>query len=154
MGVNSNTNTNSNETTNHEAQAAATDDPLNERDYIEAVHNAPAPDFASMADECPVATTRHHAGRRCALINSKRNRTKRKGQDAARNLDCAPLLVKTQDACKELGGIHPRSLARLEKRGLIRSVKLLRHKLYAMDDLKALVEDLRGWTADKEVSND
>ena len=37
------------------------------------------------------------------------------------------------------------SLARLERRGLIRSVKLLRHKLYATDDLQALVNNLRNW---------
>ena len=61
------------------------------------------------------------------------------------NSSSAPLLVKTSDACKELGGIHPRSLARLERRGLIRSVGLLRHKLYAMADLKALVDELRKW---------
>ncbi len=57
----------------------------------------------------------------------------------------APLLLKTREACKKLGGIHPRSLSRMEKAGLLRSVKLLRHKLYAIQDLEALVESLRDW---------
>jgi hypothetical protein len=59
------------------------------------------------------------------------------------------LLLKTHEACEILGGIHARTLARLEQRGLIRGVKLLRHKLYARQDVEALVENLRNW----EVSN-
>ena len=62
------------------------------------------------------------------------------------------LLVKTSEACEALGGIHPRSLARLEARGLIRSVKVLRHKLYAMEDLKALVAELRNWDNEPEAA--
>ena len=65
--------------------------------------------------------------------------------DAAAKTAPAPLLLKTQAACRELGGIHPRSLARLERRGLIRSVKILRHKLYSMDELKAFVAKLSHW---------
>lgn len=57
----------------------------------------------------------------------------------------ATLLLKTQEACHVLGGIHPRTLARLESRGLIRGVKLLRHKLYARADIEALVEEVRKW---------
>jgi hypothetical protein len=55
------------------------------------------------------------------------------------------LLLKTQEACEVLGGIHARTLARLEQRGLIRGVKLLRHKLYARADIEALVEEVRKW---------
>lgn len=55
------------------------------------------------------------------------------------------LLLKTSDACEVLGGIHARTLARLEQRGLIRGVKLLRHKLYARADIEALVEEVRKW---------
>ncbi len=55
------------------------------------------------------------------------------------------LLVKTREACEILGGIHPRTLARLEARGLIRCVKLLRHKQYARADIEALVEEVRKW---------
>ena len=55
------------------------------------------------------------------------------------------LLLKTQEACEILGGIHARTLARLEQRGLIRGVKLLRHKLYARADIEALVEEVRKW---------
>ena len=58
----------------------------------------------------------------------------------------SPALFKTASACHALGGIHPRTLARLEKRGLIRSVKLLRHKLYAREDIEALVQELRKWS--------
>lgn len=56
-----------------------------------------------------------------------------------------PLLLKTLDACRQLGGIHPRTLARLEKRGLIRSVKLLRHKLYSAKDIQKLSEEGDEW---------
>lgn len=87
------------------------------------------------------------------MIHSKRSRTKDNVHSAPTALNDAPLLVKTHDACKELGGIHPRSLARLEKRGLIHSVRLFRHKLYAMADLKALVAELRDWSTNgAEVS--
>jgi DNA-binding transcriptional MerR regulator len=55
------------------------------------------------------------------------------------------LLLKTHEACEILGGIHARTLARLEQRGLIRGVKLLRHKLYARADIEALVEEVRKW---------
>lgn len=58
-----------------------------------------------------------------------------------------PLLLKTADACLKLGGIHPRTLARMEARGLIHSIKLLRHRLYAVKDLEALVDNLRDWEA-------
>lgn len=56
-----------------------------------------------------------------------------------------PLLVKGKVVCDMLGGIHPRSLARLEQRGLIKAVPLLRHKLYAVSDVNKLVADLREW---------
>ncbi len=57
------------------------------------------------------------------------------------------LLLKTTDACRALGGIHPRTLARLEQRGLIKSVPLLRHKLYSREDIENLVEEVRKWRA-------
>jgi hypothetical protein len=56
------------------------------------------------------------------------------------------LLLKTVEACHLLGGVCPRTLARMEARGLIRSVKLLRHKLYARADIEALVEGGRKWS--------
>ena len=57
-----------------------------------------------------------------------------------------PLLLKRKEACRVLGGIHPRTLARLESRGLIRAVSgLLRHKLYARRDVEALVENMSSW---------
>jgi len=55
------------------------------------------------------------------------------------------MLLKTREVCQMLGGIHPRTLARLEARGEIKSVHLLRHKLYAVQDVVALVENLRNW---------
>jgi hypothetical protein len=57
----------------------------------------------------------------------------------------ARLLLKVKETCDALGGIHPRTLARMEKGGLIRSVKLIRHKLYAAKDVEDLVENLRNW---------
>jgi hypothetical protein len=57
------------------------------------------------------------------------------------------LLLKTKEVCTLLGGIHPRTLSRLERRGQIRSVKLLRHKLYATEDVEELVERIRNWNA-------
>lgn len=58
----------------------------------------------------------------------------------------APLLLKTAEVCRLLGEIHPRTLSRLEARGLIAPVSgLLRHKLYARRDVEALVENLRSW---------
>lgn len=62
-------------------------------------------------------------------------------------MDCQVLLINTSEACRILGGIHPRSLSRMEARGLIRPVPLLRHKLYAMADINNLVEGLRTWKA-------
>ena len=56
------------------------------------------------------------------------------------------LLLKTQEVCRLLGGIHPRTLHRLEKRGLIRCVPgLLRHKLYSQTDVINLIETLKNW---------
>jgi hypothetical protein len=58
----------------------------------------------------------------------------------------APLLLKTAEVCRLLGDIHPRTLSRLEARGLIVPVSgLLRHKLYARRDVEALVENLSRW---------
>jgi hypothetical protein len=57
-----------------------------------------------------------------------------------------PLLLKTAEVCRLLGNIAPRTLSRLEARGLIRSVPgLLRHKLYVRRDVEALVENLSTW---------
>ena len=62
---------------------------------------------------------------------------------AAAHDPASPLLLKTAEVCRMLGGIHPRTLARLESRGLIGPVSgLLRHKLYTRRDVEALVENL------------
>ena len=58
---------------------------------------------------------------------------------------CPQLLIKAGTVCRVLGGIHRRTLARMEKAGIIRSVSLLRHKLYAVEDVEALVEKARQW---------
>jgi hypothetical protein len=60
------------------------------------------------------------------------------------------LLLKTADACKTLGGIHPRTLSRLEQRGLISSVKLVRHKLWAAEDLRGLVAKHQVWESTQQ----
>lgn len=56
-----------------------------------------------------------------------------------------PLLLKTKQVCHLLGDVNERTLARLEKRGFIRRVPLLRHKLYAYEDVVKMVEDLQSW---------
>lgn len=56
------------------------------------------------------------------------------------------LLLKTAEVCRILGNVHPRTLKRLEERGLIRPVSgLIRHKLYARRDVEALVAGLSDW---------
>ena len=55
------------------------------------------------------------------------------------------LLWNTKTVCEALGGIHPRTLARMEKDGLVCGVKLLRHRLYARKDIESFVEGLRAW---------
>jgi hypothetical protein len=57
------------------------------------------------------------------------------------------LLLKTKDVRGLLGGIHPRTLRRPELRGQIRSVHLLRHKLYAAEEVEELVNRLQKWNA-------
>jgi predicted site-specific integrase-resolvase len=55
------------------------------------------------------------------------------------------LLLKAREVCELLGGIHPRTLSRMEKSGLIRNVKLLRHRMYLPEDVTKLVDSLRSW---------
>lgn len=57
------------------------------------------------------------------------------------------LLIKADEVCRRLGGLHPRSLARMEARGLIKSVPLIRHRLFAVEDVNNLVAELRKWNA-------
>lgn len=52
------------------------------------------------------------------------------------------LLWNTKTACFVLGGISPRTLHRLEQRGLIKSVMLTRHKLYTPKAVQRLVEEV------------
>lgn len=49
------------------------------------------------------------------------------------------LACRRREACRLLGGISTVSLWRLEKRGLIRPVPGLRHKLYAIQSLRDFV---------------
>ena len=58
-----------------------------------------------------------------------------------------PLLLKREEVCRLLGNVSPRTVARLEQRGLIRPVSLLRHKLYSREDVLALIENLKNWEA-------
>lgn len=135
--VNKNNANNPNETTNLEAQVSTHGNPPNEWDGSEVATDAPAPAFANSENDA---------------IPKKKREVKRKKMVARRNPEDS-LLVNALEACNLLGGIHRRSLARLEERGLIRSVKLLRHKLYAMDDLKALVDRDRAWNAAGEEAS-
>lgn len=59
--------------------------------------------------------------------------------------DTEPLLLNVAAVCRILGGIHPKTLARLEARGLIRSVKLIRHKLYPFEEVTKLVTNLKSF---------
>jgi len=58
-----------------------------------------------------------------------------------------PLLLNSSEVCRLLGSISKRTLARMEKAGTIRSICLLRHKLYARKDIEILVENLCKWEA-------
>jgi hypothetical protein len=82
----------------------------------------------------------------------KANRTKNETRATGHRDDGKRLLLKTREVCDLLGNLNPRTLARLEARGIIRSVKLLRHKLYAREDVETLVQSLRDWKL--EVPND
>lgn len=66
---------------------------------------------------------------------------------ASRTENLTPLLLKAGDVCRLLGGIHPRSLTRMEARGLLRPVPLLRHKLYSREDVLTLIHNLKNWEA-------
>jgi len=57
-----------------------------------------------------------------------------------------PLLLNTKDVCRLLG-MCPRSLARLEQRGLVHSVNLLRTKLYSHREIESFAESLCKWKA-------
>jgi hypothetical protein len=73
---------------------------------------------------------------------SKKQRKKARQQDRA--INPPPTLVgalKTREACAYLGGLHPASLARLVKRGLIRPNKMLRHNTYPITELDRALEE-------------
>jgi len=53
------------------------------------------------------------------------------------------LALTTREACEALGGISPRSLARLEARSLIRSSKALRHKLWPVSEINRFLEETK-----------
>lgn len=57
--------------------------------------------------------------------------------------DNAPMLVNAAEACRLLGGISKKTLRRLEERGLVRSVKLIRHRLFPRDQITSLVANLQ-----------
>lgn len=58
-------------------------------------------------------------------------------------------LLKVGDVCKLLGGIHPRTLSRMTKRGLIQPVSIIRHKLYSREAVEALVKNNENWSAQR-----
>lgn len=58
-----------------------------------------------------------------------------------------PILLKRDEVCRLLGNISPRTVARMEQRGLIRPVRILRHKLYSRAALEALVNNDLNWEA-------
>lgn len=61
------------------------------------------------------------------------------------------LLWNTKKVCYVLGDICPRTVSRLEKRGLISKVPLIRHKRYFPSDVVRLVENLRQWDSKSKV---
>jgi hypothetical protein len=52
----------------------------------------------------------------------------------------ARLAVDTKEACYMLGGVNRVTLFRLEKRGLLKPIPHLRHKLWPVSMLKKFVE--------------
>ncbi len=57
---------------------------------------------------------------------------------AAPSIPVERLTLNTRDACSAIG-VCPATLWRLEKRGLIKAVPGLRHKLYSVASLKHFV---------------
>jgi hypothetical protein len=57
----------------------------------------------------------------------------------------SPLLLKTSEVCRLLGNVNARTVARLEERGLIRSVKMIRHKMYPYEEVVKLVSNLNSY---------
>lgn len=53
----------------------------------------------------------------------------------------ARLAVDTNEACYMLGGVNRVTLFRLEKRGLLKPIRHLRHKLWPVTQLKKFVEE-------------
>ena len=87
----------------------------------------------------------HHESTQAERRRTPESISRQHKKPAATESDC-PLLIKSKEVCRLLGGIHARTLARLESRGLIRPVSgLLRHKLYASRDVEALVASLSEW---------
>jgi hypothetical protein len=64
--------------------------------------------------------------------------------------DQMPLLLKTAEARKYLGNVSARTLARLEQRGLIKSLPILRHKMYASEELRRFVANAQNWNANEK----
>lgn len=84
-----------------------------------------------------------HDGLACR--ERKREQQKQKKGPVECNPPSASLLVNVREACRLMGGISPRTLRRLEQRGLIRSIPLTRHKLYRREDIERLVEEVASW---------
>lgn len=52
---------------------------------------------------------------------------------------CEPLACSREEARRVLGGISESTMWRLEKRGLIKAIPHLRHKLYSIEELRRFV---------------
>jgi hypothetical protein len=102
------------------------------------------PNLSELSTTDGVFAERPRVGEPCVRLT-------RKAQTVSHDAQGAPaggaILLKRDEVCRLLGNISPRTVARMEERGLIRPVRILRHKLYSRAALEALVNNETNWAA-------
>ncbi len=74
-------------------------------------------------------------------ISTSKEQTSNSGSPTVRNPDESRLLYNESETRQMLAGISRASLWRLEKRGLIKSIRWSRHKLYAKNEINRLISE-------------
>ena len=75
------------------------------------------------------------------LISTPRGPALSSASSVTRNSDDSRLLYNESETRQMLAGISRASLWRLEKRGLIKSIRWSRHKLYAKNEINRLITE-------------
>lgn len=75
------------------------------------------------------------------LISTPRGPALNYASSVTRNADDSRLLYNERETRQMLAGISRASLWRLEKRGLIKSIRWSRHKLYAKNEINRLITE-------------